>query len=40
MSARSFAEQTLATFGGRLFDGYRADAKAEERIPSQPWPPL
>ena len=34
----SFAEQTLAPFGGRLFDGYRADAKAEERIPSRPSP--
>jgi hypothetical protein len=26
-----FAEQALAPFGGRLFDGYRADAKARER---------
>ena len=29
-----FAEQALAPFGGRLFDGYRAEAKAEERIAS------
>ena len=36
----SFAEQTLAPFGGRLFDGYRADAKVEERITSQPSSPL
>jgi hypothetical protein len=28
-----FAEQSLAPFGGRLFNGYRADAKAQERIP-------
>ena len=34
----SFAEQALAPFGGRLFDGYRAEAKAEERIASPPSP--
>jgi hypothetical protein len=34
-----FAERSLAPFGGRLFDGYRAEAKAEERIPSKPSPP-
>ncbi len=34
----SFAEQTLAPFGGCLFDGYRADAKADERISFPPAP--
>jgi hypothetical protein len=34
-----FAEQALAPFGGRLFDGYRADAKPEERISTSPFPP-
>jgi hypothetical protein len=31
-----FAEQALAPFGGRLFDGYRAETKAEDRIASPP----
>jgi hypothetical protein len=31
-----FAERALAPFGGRLFDGYRAEAKAEERISAPP----
>jgi hypothetical protein len=33
-----FAEQALAPFGGRLFDGYHAEARAEERVSSQPSP--
>jgi predicted nucleotidyltransferase len=32
----SFAEQALAPFGGRLFEGFRAEAKAEDRIASPP----
>ena len=32
----SFGEQVLAPFGGRLFDGYRAEAKAEDRITRPP----
>jgi predicted nucleotidyltransferase len=32
----SFAEHALAPFGGRLFDGYRAEAKAEERTAAPP----
>jgi len=31
-----FAEQILVPFGGRLFDGYRAEANAEERISIPP----
>ncbi len=34
----AFADQVLAPFGGRLFDGYRADAKPDERIVSVPSP--
>ena len=32
----SFTEQALAPFGGRLFDGYRAEAKADERVVAAP----
>lgn len=28
----AFADQTLAPFGGPLFDGYRSDAKPEDRV--------
>ncbi len=31
-----FAERALAPFGGRLFDGYRAESKPEERTAAPP----
>jgi hypothetical protein len=34
-----FTEQTLAPFGGRLFDGYRADSTSETRVPAVTRPP-